>query len=241
LFADFAEAAARHGLQYVGEASFHRFAGPWEPEVEQALWRLADGDRVAYHQIVDFMVWRRFRDSLLCHAGRSVSAHLELERVMQLRFRPAGPVDGLGSAPSPILMELTAKGPQPVAFEELQRAIGAEPDRLGAELLDAARQGRVTMHRDPPVLGNADVECPRVSALARRQASIDSTYCTTLLGGMVKLDGSVIRVLLQLADGSRDREQIRADLAATGAPLLDPGYLDAALRDLAAMGLLEPN
>ena len=86
-FADFAGAAQRNGLQYVGEASFHRVTGPWEPEVEAELWRLAEGDRIAYQQFVDFMVWRRFRDSLLCHAGRDVSDHIDHSRMRALRFR----------------------------------------------------------------------------------------------------------------------------------------------------------
>ena len=68
------------------------------------------------------------------------------------------------------------------------------------------------MHLEPPSLGDADVDHPRVTALARMQA-IDGDFCTTLFGGIVRLDGSVIRTLLTLTDGSRDRDQIRAEIA----------------------------
>jgi SAM-dependent methyltransferase len=238
-FADFAGAAERNGLQYVGEASVHRVTGPWEPEVEQELWRLADGDRIGYQQFVDFMVWRRFRDSLLCHAGRDVSTHFDHSRLRSLRFRPGGPVAEQDARGSEILPTLAAHSPQPVAFEQLCAELGADPDGLSEALLDLARHGRVTMHLEPPRVGDAGVACPRVTALARRQA-VDGTFCTTLFGGIVRLDGSVIRRLLTLTDGNRDREQICAELARTSGTSLAPQQLDAALHDLAAMGLLEP-
>jgi SAM-dependent methyltransferase len=238
-FADFAGAAQRNGLQYVGEASFHRVTGPWEPEVEAELWRLADGDRVGYQQFVDFMVWRRFRDSLLSHVGRAVSDHVDHSRVQALRFRLSGPLAEQDALPDGILPTLAAHSPRPVEFEQLCAELNADPDRLAETLLDLARRNRVTMHLEPPLLGDAGVVHPRVTALARRQA-IDGNFCTTLFGGIVRLDGSVIRTLLTLADGSRDHDQIRAELARASSTNLAPQQLDAALHDLAAMGLLEP-
>jgi SAM-dependent methyltransferase len=238
-FADFAGAAQRNGLQYVGEASVHRVTGPWEPEVEQELWRLAEGDRIGYQQLVDFMVWRRFRDSLLCHAGRDVSTHFDHNRLRSLRFRPGGPVAEQDARDGEILPTLAAHSPQPVAFEQLRTELGADAGELSEALLDLARHGRVTMHLEPPKVGDAGVARPRVTALARRQA-IGGTFCTTLFGGIVRLDGSVIRTLLTLTDGSRDREQIRAEIARTSGTALAPQQLDAALHDLAAMGLLDP-
>jgi SAM-dependent methyltransferase len=238
-FADFADSAQRAGLQYVGEASLHRVTGPWEPEVEQELWRLAEGDRIAYQQLVDFMVWRRFRDSLVCHAGRDVSDHIDHNRLRALRFRPSGPLGEQDVQTGEILPTLAAHAPKPVAFEQLRAEIGADPDRLGDALLDLARHNRVTMHLEPPALGDAGVAHPRVTALARRQA-IDRDFCTTLFGGIVRLDGSVIRTLLTLTDGSRDRDQIRDEIARSSGTSLAPSQLDAALHDLAAMGLLEP-
>jgi SAM-dependent methyltransferase len=236
-FSDFAGHAAHHGLQYVGEASFHRFAGPWEPEAEASLWELAGGDPIGYHQLMDFMVWRRFRDSLLCHAGREVAHHLMPARLLDLRLRPAGPLDP--SENEPVLAALATHAPHPVRFDALAGQLGADAHGLAAALLGLAQRSRVTVHFEPPVLGTAQPERPTVSRLARRQAATGSPFCTTRLGGIVKLDGDVIRSLLGLADGTRDRAQIRADLHSGGGPQLAPAQLDQALKDLAAMGLLE--
>ena len=236
-FSDFAGHAGRHGLQYVGEASFHRFTGPWEPEAEASLWKLAGGDRTGYHQLMDFMVWRRFRDSLLCRAGHEVAHHAIPARVKDLRFRPAGPLDP--SENEPILAALATHAPHPVGFDALADQLGADADVLADALLRLAQRSRVTVHFDPPVLGTAGPERPTVSRLARRQAATGSPFCSTRLGGIVKLDGDVIRSLLGLADGTRDRAQIQRDLQAGGGPQLAPAQLDQALKDLAAMGLLE--
>jgi SAM-dependent methyltransferase len=238
-FADFAAAAARHGLQYVGEGSFHRVSGPWEPQVEEGLRRLADGDRVAYEQIVDFMVWRRFRDSLLCRSGPAVRDRVDLNRLTDLHFRPAGPLGGLAGEPDAILVALAEHAPHAVSFAALRSVLGAETMELAGSLLDGARRGGITMHLRRPALGGASGERPQISALARLEAATDRRYCTTLLGGVVKLEGPVIRSLIGLADGLRDREQIRLDLAAAGAPLLEPEQFDTALRELAAMALIE--
>ncbi|HEY1507842.1 MAG TPA: class I SAM-dependent methyltransferase [Solirubrobacteraceae bacterium] len=238
-FADFAAAAQRNGLQYVGEASFHRVTGPWETDVEDELWRLAEGDRIAYQQLVDFMVWRRFRDSLLCPAGHAVTDHFDRDRLQALWFRPSGPLGEQDAQSGGILPALAAHAPQPVAFEPLRAELGTDPEHLGLSLVDLARRGRVTMHLKPPALGDAGVARPRVTGLARMQA-IGGDYCTTLFGGTVRLHGSVIRTLLTLADGTRDREQIRSEIAQTSGTAVDPDQLDAALHDLAAMGLLEP-
>ena len=237
-FAQFASDASEHGLAYVGEASFHRVSGPWEPHVEDGLQELSRGDRIAYEQIVDFMVWRRFRDSLLCRTGRTVGTAIDIDRLAELRFRLSGPIGGLGREGDPLLSALAARTPSAVGFRSLQTDLSIGARELAGALFDAVRRGRVTMHRDPPALGRADVERPRISALARLQAP-DHKYVTTLLGGVVELDGPVIRALLILADGSRDRDGLRADLAEAGGPLLEPPQLEAALSNLAAMALIE--
>jgi methyltransferase-like protein len=116
----------------------HRVTGPWEPEVEQALWRLAEGDRIAYQQLVDFMVWRRFRDSLLCHAGRNVSDHIDHSRLRALRFRPSGPLGEQDAHTSEILPTLRDQ-----IRAEVARASGTAlaPQQLDAALRDLAAMG----------------------------------------------------------------------------------------------------
>ena len=237
-FAEFADAAAGRGLQYVGEASFHRVSGPWEPKVEAGLHRLSGSDRVAYEQIVDFLVWRRFRDSILCRAGRSVANTIDRSLLRRLRFRPFGPLSGFAGEPDPLLQTLAALAPPPVSFERLQANVDLGTEELENALFDAVRRGLATMHLDPPRLGTPEAMHPRISALARLQATREK-YCTTLLGGVIQPEGPVVRALLDLADGSRDREQLRTDLAAAGGPLLEPEQLETALQEFAALALVE--
>jgi SAM-dependent methyltransferase len=238
-FSEFDADLHDHELQYVGEASFHRFTGPWDDEAEAALWELAGDDRTAYHQLMDFMVWRRFRDSVACRAGREVSHHVDPARVAGLSARPAGPLEPDGRQ-DPILTALAAAAPHPVPCAELAAPLGGDDGSVAVRLLDLARRGRITLHLDPPAVGGAGVARPQVSRLARAQAVAGTRFCTTRYGGIVKLDGEVIRSLIVLTDGTRGREAIRTELADTGAPLLAADQLDQALRDLAAMGLLEP-
>ena len=148
-------------------------------------------------------------------------------------------VAGLASAaPAPYTIKVADGTPPPMAFDRVRAETGMDTTELADALFDAVRRGHATMHLDPPPLGGVDVERPRISALARLQAA-DQKYCATLLGGVVELEGPVVRMLLRLADGSRDRDRLRSDLAASGAPLLAPQQLDIALRELAAMALIE--
>jgi len=68
LFHQFCEDARRHGLQYLAEGDYvqmrdHNFA----PPVREALRQLGK-NRVAREQYLDFVSFRRFRQTLLCHA-----------------------------------------------------------------------------------------------------------------------------------------------------------------------------
>jgi hypothetical protein len=100
--------------------------------------------------LVDFMLWRRFRDSLLCRAGRAVSDHFDRGRLRALRFRSSGPLAEQDARPNGILPTVAAHSPEPVAFEQLRKELDAVPERLAEALLDPARHGRVTMHLEPP-------------------------------------------------------------------------------------------
>jgi hypothetical protein len=206
--------------------------------VEEGLRRLSGSDRVAYEQIVDVMVWRRFRDSILCRSGRTVADTVDRTLLTRLRFRTAGPLSGFGGETDPVLEALASLTPPPVAFEELRRHTDLGTEELVDALFDAARRGRVTMHLDPPRHTRADAERPRISALARLQA-VDQQYCTTLLGGVVQPQGPVVRALIQFADGSRDREQLRTALVDAGGPRLEPEQLETALQEFAALALVE--
>jgi len=68
-FHQFAEHAARHGLQYLSEADFVEIqVGVCPPHVVEVLKQLSS-NRVAQEQYMDFLKGRRFRQTLMCHSN----------------------------------------------------------------------------------------------------------------------------------------------------------------------------
>ncbi len=69
-FHQFMEHAQGHGLQFLAEAEFFsmQFAG-FTGDVVDTIHLLARGDRIREQQYLDFLKCRRFRQTLLCHAG----------------------------------------------------------------------------------------------------------------------------------------------------------------------------
>lgn len=67
-FHEFAAHAARHGLQYLGEADFFEMQDEgFSDEARQILAGMEDS-RLTREQYLDFVKCRRFRQTLLCHA-----------------------------------------------------------------------------------------------------------------------------------------------------------------------------
>jgi SAM-dependent methyltransferase len=240
-FYDFAFAAGRHGLAYVGEARFERLTdGHWPDGVQAALERLARGDRIAYEQFADFATWQRFRESLLCRADRPVAFHCDLSRLRELSLRVIGRArDGDPELRRELLSELGRRAPRPAPFEEVRAALGADPDELEREVYDGAYRLQVSIHLDPPAIGTGQVERPAVMRLARWQAE-RRDVCTTLYNRSIGITGERERRLLTVIDGTRDRAGIRAELSTRGGPELTPDALDGLLGQLATMGMLEP-
>ncbi|HVP62175.1 MAG TPA: class I SAM-dependent methyltransferase [Myxococcaceae bacterium] len=88
-FHEFAERAARHGLQYLAEADFHEMLDwGFQPEVSRTLKQLG-GDRIAREQYLDFLKCRCFRQTLLCHQGKRLDLSLRPE--LARRFLVAAP------------------------------------------------------------------------------------------------------------------------------------------------------
>jgi SAM-dependent methyltransferase len=150
-FAEFAAHAARHGLKYVGEADLSDLRTAALPEdTEAEVWRLADGDRVAYETYVDLLNARHFRQSVLCHAGSEVSVTPAPDHAARLHWavRPdAEPPEGglLGSAYARLDRERT----RIIAFNELCAALDADPRALAEGLLDGLRCDCLIPHAGP--------------------------------------------------------------------------------------------
>jgi hypothetical protein len=97
----------------------------------------------------------------------------------------------------------------------------------------------VQFHVHQPTLASTPGERPRVSALARRQASTGDRV-TTLHHETLRIDDVVGRRLLTLLDGTRDRAAILRSMSQDGeGRRSQAAKLDSRLDRLARLALLE--
>jgi methyltransferase-like protein/predicted O-methyltransferase YrrM len=100
-FHEFAERAARHGLQYLAEADFSTMlASNFPREVNETVVRIAP-DVVRQEQLMDFLRNRTFRQTLLVRQGLPVNRTVTPERVTPLwvggALQPANPAPSLAA------------------------------------------------------------------------------------------------------------------------------------------------
>jgi SAM-dependent methyltransferase len=246
-FRDFAAHAARHGLQYLGDADPH--------EMFDQAGRLAwlEGDVIEREQYLDFLRVRRFRQTLLCrpeiHLDRQPAPAL-MERFLfsaPAQTLEEGKLQGLHGiritavheSVNRVAAALGETYPLPLAFEELVPYAGGR-NALREILFGLMVSGFADIHvYDFPCQETVTAK-PRASRLTRHQASL-SPYVTGACPHMVKLD-EVARHLVCLMDGTRDHRQLAKDLSSVpGAPEAARigEHLPASLEWLARMALLE--
>ncbi len=84
-FQEFAARAGKHGLQFLAEADYfemqHR---AWPEDVTSLLQQLAETDVIKKEQYLDLFKFRRFRQTLLCHAGIQLQREPSPERLVDL-------------------------------------------------------------------------------------------------------------------------------------------------------------
>lgn len=92
-FHQFCEHAGRHGLQFLAESDYLRLEETsYTPEAIQVLRQLS-ANRVAREQYLDFLCFRRFRQSLLCHDGLELRFGMSPEKLQRVSVSsPARPV-----------------------------------------------------------------------------------------------------------------------------------------------------
>jgi SAM-dependent methyltransferase len=84
-FGEFAEHAARHGLQFLGESSFSFFQESLVTRDAQRMVReLAGGNVLVEQQYFDFLKCRPFRQSVLCRNNVAIDRSRVLERIRNL-------------------------------------------------------------------------------------------------------------------------------------------------------------
>ncbi len=246
-FRDFCEEAQSQGLQFLAESDFFEMGdGGFPPAAREKLAAIAP-DLVEREQYLDFLKVRRFRQTLLCRSNLPLESELRGESLQGLRVSAiAQPENDKADALSEAEQRYRGRAgstfatSKPAIKVALQRLMREWPRALTfAELMDACSDGiRSPEAQDESLLidfvlknyatGFVDLHAgqaafarwpgprPRASALARMQAK-QSSSVTNLLGRLVSLDNALSKTLLELLDGTRDRDallrEIRGDEA----------------------------
>jgi methyltransferase-like protein len=213
----------------MGEADFSEMQTETYPEpVTSALEHFAGTDVVVKEQYLDFIKGRRFRQTLLCRDEVVLDRRVGPERITELfvssparagsrspdlregvpeLFRgPRGSALETDCAAAKIaLCRLSEIWPQALRFPELPP--GSDTGRLAEVLLQGYRVGLLELHTLPPQFATAAGERPVASPLARLQVQ-DGPVVTTLRHTLVELDDAIDRRVLQLLDGTRNREAL---------------------------------
>ena len=253
-FHEFMADAARAGLTFLAESHLDTMVGAGlAPRVRQALGRL---DRLAREQYLDFIHFRHFRESLLCHANALSRFVLQPQRVLGLHVLPSldlrRAAAGHPSTPDPdadvgtVKQFLLSRWPHSVPVTELgrwraqnARATAAAKASLPIEQLVAELYagGVVDLRASPVAVAAVPGERPAAFAAAR-WINREHEIIPSLYHEALRYRDPLGRKLLALLDGTRNREEL---IAALGGPFEGPAggtRLDDALKILAGKALL---
>ncbi len=120
-------------------------------------------------------------------------------------------------------------------------------EKMTTELLDLFKRGLVYLHRYSPDFTTDVSRFPAASKFAQWQIRKKAADITTLSGMNLKPDGDLMRLLILLCDGTRDREALQKEVIARIKDLADQAEIeqqfsdvvDAKLAEMARLGLLE--
>jgi SAM-dependent methyltransferase len=253
---DFIAHAARHGLQYLGDAE------PVRDDVRDLP--LPAGDWFEARQYGDFLACRKFRESILCRQEIPLDRALSLDRFQALaaasRVKPADPQpDGarkfeLSQGRSlttnhplvkDVLCFLSSRWPGSVAVAGLPLA-GYPPRDAADMLMRLAEAEAIELWQQPPRVATAIGERPVASPLARLQLSAGLTMVTNQRHQSIDLPDESGRALVSLLDGTRGRQALVAAMGrvaprpegAPAGPAAIERSLDASLCELLRLCLL---
>jgi SAM-dependent methyltransferase len=253
-FHEFMVDASGAGLTFLAEANMSTMlGGGLAPQVRQTLGRL---DRLEREQYLDFINFRPFRESLLCHANALTQFAVQPARAAGLHVLPSLEVRQAAASNPPttesdanfgaIKRFLLAQWPRSVTVADLGRwraqnasAMADGNAQRPTELLVAELYiaGLVDLRTAPVAVAAVPGERPEAFSAARwlnrEREIIPSLYHEAL-----RYQDPLGRKLLALLDGTRTREDL---MAALGGPFAGPAgraRLDDALKTLASKALL---
>jgi methyltransferase-like protein/protein-L-isoaspartate O-methyltransferase len=242
-FGDFAQRAADCGLQFLSEAHLNDLLEPeLGEEALDALRQLAQRDLLAYQQYLDFARYRRFRQTLLCHAELLLRREEIVARAQKLLVaspmraaaaQPDGPVEftnirgaGTLTTNNPLLIAVLRRlqeiWPRAEKFEELVSAmLPLVPDAQKTDAVEGLAQAMLNLAAskladlrtyDLPLASDVS-EKPKASLLARTMVQ-EGGMVTTLLHTHLNIEDANGRKFLELLDGTRDRQSLAETIAA---------------------------
>jgi methyltransferase-like protein len=239
-FHEFAAAAGRHGLQYLGEGEPHQMFDP------KGTLTGFQGDVLEYEQYLDLMYLRRFRRTLLCRVDRPLERQISPQQMpgflfsAQARRLENGQIEGArkvciaatNEAAANVAMALGEVYPGPVPFQKLVPCAG-NAEVLSQILYEMMLLGFVNLHLFDFPCQKTVTERPRANRLVRYQAA-RSNVVTSAYHMSTNLD-EVSRRVVELLDGTRTHDEIAASLQVEQAR----ESLGPCLERMALHGLLE--
>lgn len=248
---DFMEMAARHGLQYLADSTISTmFATELEPDIQAELDRITNS-QIGLEQLLDFIRGRQFRQTLLCRADVPIRRNLNELSLSGMFLSVSGEIIGpddpafepgavkyrsgkslmrIGDdAFERIIRTLVERSPNQVAFDDL--VSGVDPDRrrpFESEVIRMYLRGLVSLDVEPTRVAAIPGDRPRASQAAVVTRSREAV--SNLLHEDVILS-PVASAVLEIADGTKDREAIATLLRDAAERAEDPGSLGELLKD----------
>lgn len=254
-FHQFMAHATQHGLTYLGDAEVKMMTTAGLGANVRRF--VADFDRLTAEQYLDFVRFRRFRQTLLTKAsstsnfamlparvrGMHVTVASSVVESMDQAEREGQPrnsvISTLDPAVAAMLRWLIDKSPATVTVQDVVRW-RARHTPTDARSLEAVIAGMyaarfIALYSQPASVAVVAPDKPRASRVARRSA-LDHRQVVNQRHESVNLSDVHARKLLPMLDGTHDR---RALLAGLGAQYDGgPDGLEAVLRFFAKMSLL---
>lgn len=218
-FHEFTAHAARHGLQYVGEANIQDSLprNLSDQAVAQAR-EMAAGDRIAEQQYLDFARTKRFRQTLLCHAENTLTEG----RVEGCSASTGAQETEEGVFVSSAETKMTTTHPVAVAYMRRLMSLWPESEQVtsadAALALELYRVGMIELHGTASAARKAG-DRPCVSPFARYQAARGDSRVTTLGHRNLELTDENARRSILLMDGTRDRNDLAQAMNCSGETL----------------------
>jgi methyltransferase-like protein/predicted O-methyltransferase YrrM len=267
-FHEFMADARRHGLKFVGEARGNDLnPAKFTPQVMERMTELEGAPEIVREQYKDFVQGTAFRETLLCCSELEIAPDLLVERVPKLYascdaipkedgeatlFRRTGGSELETTNPlvCAALKSLGTHWPTAVSFDALLAAshetanppagsrADDEAEILAEALMNAYRAGFLELQVSPRQVNHLVSERPAASRLARFLLERGPST-PNQLHVFVKFPDPLSRRLVQLLDGTRDREMLTRDLIeyvrSGQAKLLENGVLVENLAEVAAI------